>query len=350
MPKVSVIVPNYNHARFLRQRIDTILAQTFQDFELILLDDCSTDDSRSILSSYSGNPRVSAIEFNEKNSGSTFKQWNKGVRLARGEYVWIAESDDYADPRLLETLVSRLDCDPAAVLAQCRTWRVSADGTVAGFQDGQRPGLGPDKWAKDFSVNGAEQCRKYLSCFPVQNASSVVFRRDVYWQVGGADETLRQTGDWKTWVSMALTGGMILYAAEPLNYRRNHDQSVTEKNLRNLQSGVWVLEHLHITSWILERLTPAPEALENWRKYLASLWIPLVLSWRTPAKQRRDVLRLATSVDPHALRRLAHAAPAKLYYDFLELTYAPRHSIGLCRRRPAHVGTAETKKAGSVNT
>ncbi len=59
MPKVSVIVPNYNHAPFLRQRIDTILAQTFQDFELILLDDCSTDDSRSILSSYSG-PRFSS--------------------------------------------------------------------------------------------------------------------------------------------------------------------------------------------------------------------------------------------------------------------------------------------------
>src|SRR5580658_7167935 len=111
MPKVSVIVPNYNHARFLRRRIDTILAQTFQDFELILLDDCSTDESRSILREYASAPRV-RFEFNEVNSGSTFKQWNKGVRLTQGKYVWIAESDDYADIRLLERLVAVLNDEP----------------------------------------------------------------------------------------------------------------------------------------------------------------------------------------------------------------------------------------------
>src|SRR5882762_3314790 len=67
MPKVSVIIPNYNHARFLRQRVESVLAQTYQDFEVILLDDCSTDDSRSILSEYAADPRV-RIELNDKNS------------------------------------------------------------------------------------------------------------------------------------------------------------------------------------------------------------------------------------------------------------------------------------------
>src|SRR6266404_3431860 len=119
-PKVSVVIPNYNHARFLRRRIESVMNQSFQDFEVILLDDCSTDESRSILSEYAADPRVK-IEFNEKNSGSTFKQWNKGVRLARGEYVWIAESDDYADERLLERLVSRLDAEPGAVFCSCRS-------------------------------------------------------------------------------------------------------------------------------------------------------------------------------------------------------------------------------------
>src|SRR5712671_345349 len=111
-PTVSVIIPNYNHARFLRQRVDSVLGQTFQDFELILLDDCSTDERQSIIPENAADPRV-RMEFNEKNSGSTFKQWNKGVRLARGEYVWIAESDDYAEPQLLEKLVSRLNAEPS---------------------------------------------------------------------------------------------------------------------------------------------------------------------------------------------------------------------------------------------
>jgi glycosyltransferase involved in cell wall biosynthesis len=111
IPTVSVIVPNYNHARYLRQRIDSVLGQTYRDFEVILLDDCSTDESRSIISEYENHPKV-RIELNDKNSGSPFKQWNKGVRLAHGKYVWIAESDDYADERLLERLVSMLEEGP----------------------------------------------------------------------------------------------------------------------------------------------------------------------------------------------------------------------------------------------
>src|SRR5258708_27842037 len=132
-PKVSVIIPNYNHARFLRQRVDGVLGQTFQNFELILLDDCSSDDSRSILSSYAGDPRV-RMEFNEANSGSAFKQWNKGVRLARGKYVWIAESDDYADERDLERLVGALDAEPDVTFAYCRSSR-NCEGQPHTFAD-----------------------------------------------------------------------------------------------------------------------------------------------------------------------------------------------------------------------
>src|SRR5713226_5897350 len=120
MPKVSVIIPNYNHARFLRKRIESVLEQTYQDFELILLDDYSTDESRTILEQYSSDPRV-RIEFNSANSGSPFKQWNKGVRLACGKYIWIAESDDYADERLLERLVAVLKADPQISFAYCRS-------------------------------------------------------------------------------------------------------------------------------------------------------------------------------------------------------------------------------------
>src|SRR5690242_21921320 len=89
-PTVSVIIPNYNHARYLPRRIESVLRQSYQDFELILMDDASTDDSREVLSLYLSDPRV-RVQFNEVNSGSPFKQWNKGVKLARGKYVWIAE-------------------------------------------------------------------------------------------------------------------------------------------------------------------------------------------------------------------------------------------------------------------
>src|SRR6478735_6868594 len=102
MPTVSVIVPNYNHAAYLPARINSILQQTYTDFELILLDDCSADNSREILENFRHHPKVSHIVYNEVNSGTTFKQWNKGIGLSKGKYIWIAESDDNCEAGLLE--------------------------------------------------------------------------------------------------------------------------------------------------------------------------------------------------------------------------------------------------------
>ena len=305
MPKVSVIVPNYNHARYLRRRVDSVLGQTFQDFELILLDDCSTDESRSVLSSYAGNPRV-RIEFNEVNSGSTFKQWNKGVRLARGEYVWIAESDDYADPQLLERLVSRLDAEPNAVLCNCRSWLISGDGELSGFLDSYLADLDTHRWTADFSGDGREECRKYLvRRNTVLNASSVLFRKEVYERVGGADESLVFCGDWKLWASMALAGGRIAYVGQPLNYYRSHEMTVTAKSQ---QIGIDAVEYLQVIHWILQRVTPTEATRKKVCDDLFQVWHPRVLTNRIPFSRRWAILRDAKAIDRHALRKLVRPA------------------------------------------
>ena len=102
---VSIIVPNYNHEPYLRQRLDTVFNQTFIDFEVILLDDCSTDNSVAILAEYSNKPQVSHFIVNKINSGSPFKQWRKGIELSKYDYIWIAESDDYNETTFLENLI-----------------------------------------------------------------------------------------------------------------------------------------------------------------------------------------------------------------------------------------------------
>ncbi|MFM7595916.1 MAG: glycosyltransferase family 2 protein [Flavobacteriales bacterium] len=99
---VSVIIPNYNHAPFLKERIDSVLNQSYSHVEVILLDDCSSDNSREIIEEYRRNEKVKHIVYNQKNSGNTFIQWQKGVELALGEWVWIAESDDRAHPDLFQ--------------------------------------------------------------------------------------------------------------------------------------------------------------------------------------------------------------------------------------------------------
>ena len=250
------------------------------------------------------------IEFNKANSGSTFKQWNKGVRLARGKYVWIAESDDYADEHLLEKLVRRLDEDLGAALCYSRSWRVSAGGEVEGFWDSFLAHLDPQRWNSDFLAHGPEECRKYLvHTNTVQSASSVLFRRDVYWQVGGADEKLVLTGDWKTWLSMALAGGAISHVGEPLNYCRYHGASVSEITWRN---GVWAAEALQLVAWVLRRVVLEGGERARLCEELSLLWIPAALNRRIPVNFRLAILRDAIAIDPHALCKLVRPALAAL--------------------------------------
>ena len=112
---ISVIIPNYNHNNYLKQRIDTVLNQTYQDFEIILLDDESKDDSKYVLELYKDHPKVSHYIINETNSGSPFGMWQKGFDLAKGDIIWIAESDDWAESNFLETLVPKFENENVVV-------------------------------------------------------------------------------------------------------------------------------------------------------------------------------------------------------------------------------------------
>jgi glycosyltransferase involved in cell wall biosynthesis len=314
MPAVSVIVPNYNHARFLRRRIDTILGQTFKDFELILLDDCSTDDSRTILKHYAASPCV-RIEFNEVNSGSAFKQWNKGVRLATGKYVWIAESDDYADPQFLERLVPILESDPEVMLAYSRSYCVSRDDRLLGFADSLYfSGFDPEHWDANFCVDGHEECRTRLVRYnTVPNASAVLFRKEIWDRVGGADDSMCLCGDWKVWVSMALEG-KIAYVSEPLSYYRLHDTSVT--STVNFAS-VHVREWLKMTRWMLAHVTPATDVLEKVYENHAHRWVPALLSFRVPLDVKLAILHDVRAVDPHPVRRITRPVLATIQRKIL---------------------------------
>ena len=299
MPKVSVIVPNYNHARFLPKRIESILRQSYQDFELILLDDCSTDDSRAILSQYADDPRV-RFEFNQVNSGSTFKQWNKGVRLADAKYIWIAESDDYADERLLERLVGVLEADERVVYAYCRSWCISEDGKQEGFADVYLNEFHPDHWASDFSVDGVEECRNYFVVVnPVPNASAVVFRKAVFDHAGGADDRLRVGGDWKMWAAMALRG-RIAYLSEPLNYYRSHASTVRTKSLND---GFSAAELFHVVRWLMGQVGPADSVRERFCERMCEPWVSALIGPGIPVRLKWLILQDVRAIDRRALRR-----------------------------------------------
>lgn len=258
-PNVSVIIPNYNHALFLDQRLRSVLDQTWRDLEVILLDDASTDNSREVFAHYASDPRV-RTEFNVSNSGSPFKQWNKGVGLARGDYIWIAESDDYCHLRLLETLVPVLDANPNVGLAYCDSWALVDERPERRVGEYWATDTKDRRWVEGYIENGPVECSRYMFDHnTICNASAVVFRRKAFLDSGGAPEVMRLCGDWMTWVRILLHSD-VAYVAEPLNYWRWHKHSVRSQFMYNFRS---YQERYAIAAEILEHCTVSPEIREQ---------------------------------------------------------------------------------------
>ena len=219
---VSVIVPNYCHAPYLRERINSILNQTYQDFELILLDDYSTDNSREVLESYRGREHVSHIVINEQNTGNTFLQWEKGLLLAKGDYVWIAESDDVAEPRFLETLVKVLEDHPEAVVAYAHSQMIDSDSHDLDFTWHPKGSNGETVvYDGDWFLR-----HRMLVHNNIYNASMVVFRKKVFEHIPKSYQQYRYCGDWLFW-NYVCTFGQVIEVCQVLNRYRQHKRKVT---------------------------------------------------------------------------------------------------------------------------
>jgi glycosyltransferase involved in cell wall biosynthesis len=228
MPKVSIIVPNYNHAQYLKQRIDSILNQNYQDFELILMDDCSTDDSRDILLLYNDHPKVTQIIFNNQNSGNTFKQWEKGIELAQGEYIWIAESDDWAESSFLGSLVAIIGSDERVGLVYCDSVIIEESDSSVKFSDLKREWYGSLKWKENYLNEGIKEIEESLiiDC-TINNASAVLLRLNFLKEVNPFDLNLKYTGDWYTYLKIASIS-KVAYTAKALNYYRVHKTNISK--------------------------------------------------------------------------------------------------------------------------
>lgn len=224
MPKVSIIVPNYNHAKYLPHRLDSVTCQTFQDFELILLDDCSTDNSIEILTEYSVNPKVSHFVVNEKNSGNAFVQWNRGIKLATGKYVWIAESDDYCEITFLEEMVKVLEGNKNAGLAVCQSNVVNKDSS---FLEKIDYGYNQYSFVNDIAIVKGKQfiIDKMLTFNGIPNASAVIFKKELIEKVGYTDETMSLCSDWLQWVNFLMISDIAIIDKYQ-NYFRKHIDTV----------------------------------------------------------------------------------------------------------------------------
>jgi glycosyltransferase involved in cell wall biosynthesis len=280
-PQVSIIVPNFNHARFLHKRLDSIFEQTFQHWELILLDDHSSDHSAIVLKEYALKEKVSHLVINETNTGSPFMQWQKGFSLARGKYVWIAESDDYADPTLLETLVQAIEKEEGIGVAFCQSHFVDQHGEVF---------YSPEVGQEDEIYAGSRFISQHLSRgSAIGNAGMAIFRRDLLDKIRNHDYTkFRCCGDWYFWTLLAEQG-RIYKSVKRLNYFRRHDNATSFNSYCAQNSLIEALEVLKLADHHIKGLHRI-KAAYSWANFWIESWKGV--AWKGHFKASGQFLRI----------------------------------------------------------
>ncbi|OMQ42876.1 glycoside hydrolase family 99-like domain-containing protein [Ensifer sp. 1H6] len=236
MPKVTVIVPNYNHEKYLRKRLTSIYEQSYTNIEVILMDDKSSDRSREVLDEYHEMyPDLTRKLYNEKNTGSPFRQWARGIGEATGDLIWIAESDDFCDRDFLSNLVGAFS-DEAVMLAYGKSVFVDQNqSTLPHFFENYVGELEcRDQWNGPYTNTSYNEVRCALGLKnTIPNASGVLFRTPKEISLLSDDEwlSMRVAGDWVFYLHI-LRGGKIAYRPDAINFFRRYEGSTAEATYR----------------------------------------------------------------------------------------------------------------------
>lgn len=270
--KVSVVVPNYNYSCYLYERIYSILYQTYKIDELILLDDCSIDDSRILIDQMVKelSPYLKIRKnYSRKNGGKACIQWEKGMNMASNPYVWIAEADDYSDAHFLENVMKGFR-EEEVILSYCDTAFINQDGkkilkTVRKEIDIMKTG----HWNRNYIFSGKNEFYNYtfLNC-TIANVSSAVIKKGNYEQAFSIAKQYRQAGDWVFYANL-MQLGKISYVAKTYNYYRVHNNNVStvtkkEDHLKEIEQIHHYFDTtFHLTGWQKEEIEKRYEFLKK---------------------------------------------------------------------------------------
>ena len=220
---VSVVVASYNHAEFLVQRMESLINQSYQNLDILVIDDCSRDNSVAVLRRYEANPKVKLV-FREHNGGWVTVS-NQGVEMSSGEFVIFANCDDDCDPRMIERLVRAMQTHGTAGIAYCRSLLVDEHDRVLGDDFAMRERSFRVRCSADALVSGKQMSRFLLHSCAIPNLSAALIRRECFDAVGNLSSSYRACSDWDLFFRIAARYD-VAYIAEPLNRFRQHRTTI----------------------------------------------------------------------------------------------------------------------------
>jgi len=238
-PRVSVIVPAYNAAVYLPYAVDSVLAQTYPNWEIVIVDDGSTDDTRAVVDSYRPKLRDKLQYIYQPNKGLPAAR-NTGMRAASGEFIALLDADDVWLPQRLERGAAMMDAGPGVGLVHARVVRINALGDITG-QLKVKPKYMSGNIARDIYTR-----RVHIVC------PTVLFRKTCLQTAGWFDETMQATEDRDLWFRIALRD-KVAYIDEVLAHYRLSPSSMTS-NLDRLLKGQLYFVAKHYKSGAATRL------------------------------------------------------------------------------------------------
>ena len=223
---VSVIVASYNHAEYLEQRMDSLINQTYNDIEILVIDDCSTDNSVEVLRKYEFHPKVKLIT-RDKNGGWVAVS-NQGVEMSSGEFVIFANCDDACEPRMIELLVEAMMTYPTAGISYCKSLMIDEDGKLLGDDFDCREKAFRMRCSNNTIISKKEISRFLLHSCVIPNLSAALFRKECYMSVGGLTSGYRVCSDWDLFFRVVERYD-VFYVSEPLNQFRQHKTTIRSR-------------------------------------------------------------------------------------------------------------------------
>ena len=268
---VTVVVASYNHARYLKRRMDSLLAQTYRQLEILVIDDRSPDNSVEILRTYEADPRVKLI-VREQNGGWVAVS-NQGAELARGEFLLFGNCDDACDPRLVERLVDAMHKHPSAGIAFSRSVFTDENDRVIGDDFATRERDFRRLCQHDVLIPAARMSRFLLDSCAIPNLSAALFRNRCFADVGMLSPNYRVCSDWDLYFRIAASYD-VAYVAEPLNQFRQHEatiRSVTKERVINDETLSLLLREIRALDLsFLERCKYRTHAMYIWALHIIS--------------------------------------------------------------------------------
>jgi glycosyltransferase involved in cell wall biosynthesis len=223
-PKVTALVPSYNHGRYIRERIESIMGQSHTEIELVVIDDRSPDNSNDVILGLQAEHDFTYIQ-NVRNSGTPFSAWEAICEIATGDYIWICESDDVAEPEFLETAIDGFKEHPDAVMFYSNSHIIDEEGKIIDHTNSYFHDIWKEtRWDTDFVADGVNELVQYqLRGQTVPNMSSALFTTTAFKKsFSPFIKRFELTGDW-LFVGEIMKCGKVIFNHQTLNNFRKHE-------------------------------------------------------------------------------------------------------------------------------